>query len=370
MLVDYLIKNGLEIDYTVDAFDICNEAIETAKNARFTSNAFRNDGICWKYILDSYLIPDNGEYIITQNIRDKVRFFSHNIMNGLDSQYDIIFFRNALIYFSIKNRLFVINNLSESLNNNGYLFLGISETSSVSHPLLANRYASDAFYFQKNFICETIKDFNIIQKEKKAEISPENKNMNFNNESVQDKLFSFSREPEISVNYTEVSDFLKIKDGKPNAEDVIIKITTRDTASLSGSCIVSAAVYFLNSHDFENADKIICFLEKNNSSACTKYLRGEYNFLIKNNKEAEKYYQEAAIKDKYFWPAFYRIAALSSEGNQTRHEYKIKKAIESINLLKNHQCEKEYHIECFTGGVSHDYFLRALEKKLKKNKRD
>jgi len=149
MLLDYHAKKGLDFDFAVDAFDVNAQSIETAKNARYSSNAFRSDGSAWKYISDSYLLQENDEFVVPQSIRRKVRFFPHNIMRGLEKQYDVIFFRNSLIYFSTKNRLSVLNNISDSLNYNGLLFLGVSETASVKHPLLANRYTSDVFYFQK-----------------------------------------------------------------------------------------------------------------------------------------------------------------------------------------------------------------------------
>ena len=149
MLLDYHNKKGLDLDFTVDAFDVDAQVIETAKKARYTENALRNDGSSWKHILDLYLTKEDKEYVVSQNIIRKVRFFPHNIMRGLDKQYDIIFFRNAMIYFSSKNRHTVINNLSDSLLNNGLIFFGISETSAVRHPLLANRFSCDGFYFQK-----------------------------------------------------------------------------------------------------------------------------------------------------------------------------------------------------------------------------
>jgi hypothetical protein len=82
-------------------------------------------------------------------------------------------------------------------------------------------------------------------------------------------------------------------------------------------------------------------------------------------EEAEKYYQQAAVKDKSFWPAFYRIAILCAEGNSTIFEYKVKKTIESVALAKNSEPEHKNYFECFLGGFSSDYFIRILEKKLK-----
>jgi len=97
-------------------------------------------------------------------------------------------------------------------------------------------------------------------------------------------------------------------------------------------------------------------------------LRGEYYFLQSNDKEAVRYFEEAIAKDKLFWPAFYRIANLAAEGNRARYEYKIKKAIESIELSQSLETGKAHKYECFIGGFSPDYFLRILEKKLTERK--
>ena len=355
MLFDYYIKKGLDIDYSIDAFDINSIVIETAKNARYTSNVFRTDGSTWKNILDLYLVYDNGEYIVSNNIREKVNFFTHNIMRGLDKQYDIIFFRNSLIYFSSKSRLSVLNNISDALLNNGYLFLGASETSSVNHPLLLNRISCDAFYFQKKFFMKIQDQLEIKPKENTREISHNTR------EEIKPKPMPVKRE-EIYINCAEVSEILKTDEGKINAQNVIACLSDGTGSSLSGSGLAAYALYCLNAQDFDPAGKVISFLEKNNSSEFILFLKGELLFLQGSYEEAEKYYQKAAAKNKFFWPAFYRIAILAAEGNRTRYEYKIRKAIESIELTKQeHDNERNY--ECFLGGFSSDYFIRILEKK-------
>ncbi|WP_461255046.1 CheR family methyltransferase [Treponema sp. R80B11-R83G3] len=365
MLLDYHIKNGLNFDFTIDAFDVSVDAIETAKNARYTSNALRSDGSSWKHILDSYLIHDNNEFIVSQNIRRKVRFFPHNIMRGLEKQYDIIFFRNSLIYFSNKNRIFVINNLAESLFSNGLLFMGISETSAVRHPLLTNKNSSDVFYFQKTgtpFIYDQLGTYNNLT-EPYASNNYQNKKQDKPAVEKHTRHIQPRRE-EISVSCAEITEILKTEDGKPNAEKTLNALTNEYFSALSGGALAASAIYFLNTQDLENADTIISYLEKNNSGAFTKFLRGEHYFHRNILQEAEKFYVESSVKDKYFWPAFYRIAVIASEGNPTRYEYKIKKTIESIELLQNLEPNGERNYECFMGGFSPDYFLRILEKKL------
>jgi len=103
---------------------------------------------------------------------------------------------------------------------------------------------------------------------------------------------------------------------------------------------------------------VLCHLEKHNSGVLPIFLRGEYHLLLDNTKEAMLCFGRAAEKEKAFWPAFYRLASLSAEENQTRHEYKIKKACESLDL------GRDFRYECFLGGFSPDYFRRILERKL------
>jgi chemotaxis protein methyltransferase CheR len=365
MFLDYQLKKGLDFDFAVDAFDVSAESIETAKNARYTSNTIRTDGSSWKHILDSYLIHDNNEYIVTQNIRRKVRFFPHNIMRGLDKQYDIIFFRNSLIYFSSKNRISVINNLTESLFNNGLLFTGVSETASVKHPLLESRCFSDAFYFKKTGIPHIYKQNETYNAQTKYEKNTNHRYKKQGKHLTENKTSPVqTRKEEITVSCAEITEILKTEDGKQNAEKTLDTLTNGNPFSLSGAGLAASAIYYLNMQNFDNANTIILHLEKNNSSVFTKFIRGEYYFLSGILTEAEKYYIESSVKDKYFWPAFYRIAALAAEGNPTRYGYKIKKTIESIELLQNLEPDNERNYECFMGGFSPDYFRRILEKKL------
>jgi len=372
MLLDYHANNGLDFDFEVDAFDISAEAIETAINARYTANTLRTDGTDWKYILDLYLTPEDGEYVVSQNIRQKVQFFAHNIMRGFNKQYDVIFFRNALIYFSSRNRLIVMNDIAESLFDNGILFLGVSETSSVRHPLLANRFLSDIFYFQK--IGDSFY-YNQSEQKQRDELPAKKESVNRNVRSdtgrAKETVRAAKPNPDLSklselpVDCTEVKAILQIEEGQPNAKKILEILASgknpvdyEKADSLSGAALAASAVFFLDAQDFDSADTVLSYLEKRNTGAVIRFLRGEYYFRIGSVKEAEHFFAEAAVKDTAFWPAFYRIVSLTAEGNRTRHEYRIKKACESLEL------GKEFQYECFMGGFSPDYFLRILEKKL------
>jgi len=368
MLLDHFVKSEPTFDFELDAFDINSEAIETAKNARYTANTLRADGAEWKHIMDSYLLPEGDSYTVSKSIRGKVRFFSHNIMRGLGRQYDVIFFRNALIYFSSKNRLVVLNNLAESLFNNGLLFLGVSETSTARHPLLAGRYLSNVFFFQKINFHETLgavhpeKEYNAaLEKKAQGESSAEVVPKPVRTKSPPSKPFP-ARQKELPVNCGKIKVILETEEGAPNAKKVLGILsgsaTDKNSAPPSGEELAASTAYFLGIQDFNSADLILSHLEKLSTGAPVLFLQGESHLLQGRAKEAEQCFEQAVGKDKAFWPAFYRMVSLAAEGNPTRYEYRIKKANESIKL------GKELHYECFMGGFSPDYFERLLNQRL------
>ena len=388
MLLEYYSKT-MRINYEIDAFDISSEAIETAKSGRYTSNALRTDGSAWKYILDAYLIHDGGEFVVCEKIRKKVNFFNHNIMNGLDKKYDIIFLRNALIYFSSRNRFIVTDEIVKSLTDNGVLITGISETSSIYHPFLTSKYLADVFFFEKKTDSNQMENSNLLStylppKEKSYPRSINTENgrrhgsvdrrdrehrtgdrlgdTNIKIESniplKQQKSF-ISKHTNLPVDCLEICKLLQEEEGLPNAKKMLYEVLSGSgEIPVSGSSLAAAVIFFLNIQDFDSADFVLSYMEKYNNESFSLFLRGEYNFLKGNAKEAANYFEQAAGKDGAFWPALYRIALLAADGNHIRYEYKIIKACESIELGKNN------NYECFMGGFSPDYFHRILNRRV------
>jgi chemotaxis methyl-accepting protein methylase len=68
-------------------------------------------------------------------------------------EYDLVFFRNAFIYFSPRSRGRVLLNLSKVLREGGILLLGVSETAGAHNACfeagLDEKNRKDVFYFQK-----------------------------------------------------------------------------------------------------------------------------------------------------------------------------------------------------------------------------
>jgi chemotaxis protein methyltransferase CheR len=73
---------------------------------------------------------DNGMLKVKDEVKKMVSFRPLNLLNSysLMGRFDIVFCRNVLIYFSPKIKTQIISQIHGVLNNDGYLFLGASES--------------------------------------------------------------------------------------------------------------------------------------------------------------------------------------------------------------------------------------------------
>jgi chemotaxis protein methyltransferase CheR len=328
-------------------------------------------------------------------------------MDGIEPlAFDLILFRNALIYFSTEGRRRILDSLVKALTEEGVLIFGISEIPSVSHPFLQNKQSPDAFYFQKiSALTEPAEEilaeipweprrtsdrraaerriFNLARRpvavERRAQSSDRrtlgSDRRYARSEPLHEPRLSqsgtphsaaFSPAPKTSsrIAHSRAAKNIAslLEQGEVTAERVrrAIKARTDKTAEPGEDELIAAAICFLSLEDFAGAEAVLTFAEEKQVSVFTKFLRGEYNYLSNKPGEAESFYKEASALDGAFWPAFYRAGLLAAEGNRTLYEVKIKKALESVEL------GKDLSYECFIGGFSPDYYRRILEKRLSK----
>ncbi|WP_010256739.1 CheR family methyltransferase [Treponema primitia] len=415
MLMDYYSRTVEKLDFQIEAFDVSRDMIEIAKQGRYSVNAFRHDGNRWRYILDRYLTKEGETYIVSSSLKERIHFFPHNIMDGIEPlAFDLILFRNALIYFSPEGRRRILDFLVKALTEEGVLLFGISEIPSVNHPFLQNKQSPDAFYFQKiSALSEPAEEilseipweprqasdrraterriFNLARSpgavERRAQ-SSDRRTLDSDRRYARNLQRSSPRsepirEPHLSQSGTPHSAVVSppkkvssriahskaakniaslLEQGEATAEQVLraIKARTDKPADPGEDELIAAVICFLSLEDFAGAEAVLAFAEEKQVSAFTKFLRGEYNYLSNKHSEAETFYKEASALDGAFWPAFYRASLLAAEGNRTLYEVKIKKALESVEL------GKDLSYECFIGGFSPDYYRRILEKRLSK----
>jgi chemotaxis protein methyltransferase CheR len=110
------------------ATDLCSDAIARAVEGRYSPfEAQRGLSIP---TLVRYFAQDGDRWRISERLRRMVSFRTFNLLDsfGWLGEIDIIFCRNALLYFEPGAKRACLEKLSGALAHDGYLLLGASET--------------------------------------------------------------------------------------------------------------------------------------------------------------------------------------------------------------------------------------------------
>jgi chemotaxis protein methyltransferase CheR len=124
------LQDKYNFDFSVIGSDIDTNVLERASKAIYPAekSADIDFEIKKRYFLRS---KDRKNVKIIPEIRHKVNFKYINLTNTepvFNNRFDIIFLRNVLIYFDIETQKQVINNILRYLKQDGFLFLGHSES--------------------------------------------------------------------------------------------------------------------------------------------------------------------------------------------------------------------------------------------------
>ncbi len=127
MLVDdYLAKNQLKPDYKIFGSDIDKRAIQFA-GAGIYSPSIANS--IPKEYLSYYFNHSEGTYRVKKFFRDHFVFAAHNIISDPPFiRMDVVSCRNVLIYLNSQVQKKAMSHFHFSLNQNGFLILGKSES--------------------------------------------------------------------------------------------------------------------------------------------------------------------------------------------------------------------------------------------------
>jgi chemotaxis protein methyltransferase CheR len=123
MLLEEITPGAL---HRIVATDIDESALKQARNGGpYIPYDVRNVD---KSMLEKYFTPENGNYLVKENIKKKIIFKHQNLLcDPFENNYDLIVCRNVIIYFSepVRDSLYV--KFRDALKPNGILFLGGSE---------------------------------------------------------------------------------------------------------------------------------------------------------------------------------------------------------------------------------------------------
>jgi chemotaxis protein methyltransferase CheR len=107
------------------ATDISTEVLNKALEGCYSKRAVEK--LPEEY-LRKYFTERNGQYLISNTVKKMVEFDYANLADTYyESEFDVIFCRNVLIYFKDESKKEILARFHGSLLPNGYLFLGPTE---------------------------------------------------------------------------------------------------------------------------------------------------------------------------------------------------------------------------------------------------
>ena len=117
-------------DFSIFACDISKQNIEYAIRAKYTKSSFRNEFINFT---NKYFININDNFYLKEDYKNIIKFKQANLVDTdfleYESEFDIIYCKNLLIYFNDESKMKAIENLKRLLKNDGILISGHSELS-------------------------------------------------------------------------------------------------------------------------------------------------------------------------------------------------------------------------------------------------
>ncbi|MDR2906348.1 MAG: hypothetical protein LBU73_10400 [Helicobacteraceae bacterium] len=330
---DFNSKSLTKIAYKIDAFDINKEAIYQAKSGKFNVRTLRDDGKDYTPLLEVFIKErGNDFFVLNEYIRSRVNFYEQNIFDGIKGRYyDLVFFRNALIYFTTEAKARALDLISGSLKEDGVLIVGVGESALEESEELAKIRDKNVFYFEKN-----------SAKKEKVEII-ENIVIKSIKKSREKREVKIEKEPQkVNVN-SHIDPYMiasLIRSGETNND--------RDI----NSCIAKAIDYI---HDNpENAGNLITKAQSFGVSKYTLFLRAELLLETNDQEGAVKCYKEALKRSDNFWIANFRLGQILNSKNYLENSLKV--------LLE----KGAMGLEVFVGGFATENYISAIENRLKK----
>ena len=147
MILQAKIKLRREVHFQIFATDIDEFALAQARKGQFNSAQVKNIA---EDLRKTYFIERNGIYQVHKSVRDNVVFARQNlVMDPPFSKLDLISCRNVLIYFSLELQKQVLQTFHFALKQEGFLFLGKSESASSSMPELFDAFNKRSQIFRR-----------------------------------------------------------------------------------------------------------------------------------------------------------------------------------------------------------------------------
>jgi chemotaxis protein methyltransferase CheR len=116
------------IPFEIIATDLSETVLKQAREGIFNQFEVQR-GLPVRQLLRHFR-QEGSRWIINPDLRRNITFQQHNLLQSYSAlgRFDVIFCRNALIYFGTKTKQDILGRLAQNLAQDGYLLLGGSET--------------------------------------------------------------------------------------------------------------------------------------------------------------------------------------------------------------------------------------------------
>ncbi len=166
ILQEYIKENDLNNEVQIFATDIDEDAINKARTGIFPLGISADVS---PDRLKEYFVKKDNTYLIKKDIREKVIFSVHNVIDDPPfPNIDLLSCRNVLIYLDSEIQTKVLTQFHYSLNKDGILLLGSSETIGYSVDLFKIVNKKWKIYKRKGITSFPLEKIGILPSQKKS----------------------------------------------------------------------------------------------------------------------------------------------------------------------------------------------------------
>ena len=294
--------------FRVDAIDISKEALGKARHALYSRNSFRGNQLQQQ---KRYFKQTADGYELCPLVRNTVNFKHGNILDPLglaQSNYDIIFCRNLLIYLDKSARFRAIQLLDRLLIPKGLLFVGCAETGVITTNQFVSVRCPFAFAYQK------VKHL----RQPQTRDSQQGRRRNWETSS---SLPTHKSLPSALVN----------RQSKGIKQSCLQRELEKGQESL-----LEKARRLANQGSLEEAATLCkTYLSQNLTSAEAYVLLGEVHQALGNDEQAEQCFQKAVYLKPNYYEALFHLALLQENRGDLAKATVIRQRIQRLQNLNS-----------------------------------
>ena len=285
---------SMNVNLTIYASDIDDNAIAALKNGKFSNFSLRTDGKKYHHLLDPYCTKTENELVFRKDFLNRIRVFKFNLLqDGLNKlpfyeNVDILFMRNVFIYFDKETRNSITRKVTERLKSDGLLFFSMNEIGSMDDRIipknLSKTNSGAVYYFVKDNLARNSVQ---IASEANRRLTEKRKNEKLKEEVQKVKIQKF----------TEQND--KLRKAKAALEAVSNK------ESFDVKKVYEDVCMEINRGDFENARSLARKITGDDFKKYSYFMLGYVEYHADNRVDAENFFASAERISPDFWPAFF-----------------------------------------------------------------